>query len=203
MRKFKHKITGNIATETLTEKNYKVSEPKNFTIPKWIVENSNEWEEILDLPIGTRIIQIRNTESIKETSYEKTKEGWYFGDLKVWIDESDIGEGKRFQIVKEKPVLFFTEDGKEIREGDEYYYVLESINNCIIGKNNCTKFGISLNRKGIKYFSVKEAAEEYIILNKPVLSINDVQKCLNETEVDLDSEHELNYQLKQFVKSKL
>lgn len=47
MRKFKHKLTGNIAVETSTEKNYKVSEPKNFTVPKWIVENSGDWEEIL------------------------------------------------------------------------------------------------------------------------------------------------------------
>lgn len=48
MRKFKHKITGNIAVETISEKNYKVSEPKNFTVPKWIVENSNDWEEIVE-----------------------------------------------------------------------------------------------------------------------------------------------------------
>lgn len=46
MRKFKHKQTGNIAIETHSEKNYRVSEPQNFTIPKWIVENSEEWEEV-------------------------------------------------------------------------------------------------------------------------------------------------------------
>ena len=34
MKKYKHKLTGNIAIETSTEKNYKVSEPKNFTVPK-------------------------------------------------------------------------------------------------------------------------------------------------------------------------
>lgn len=46
MKKYKHKITGNIATETKSESNYKVSEPRNFTVPKWIIENSNDWEEV-------------------------------------------------------------------------------------------------------------------------------------------------------------
>lgn len=46
MRKFRHKATGQIATETHSEKNYKVSYPKNFTVPKWIVENSNDWDEV-------------------------------------------------------------------------------------------------------------------------------------------------------------
>lgn len=46
MKRFKHKQTGHIATETHSEKNYKVSYPQNYTIPKWIVENSNDWEEV-------------------------------------------------------------------------------------------------------------------------------------------------------------
>jgi hypothetical protein len=48
MKKFKHRITGYIATETNSEKNYKVSEPQNFTIPKWIVEDSEDWKEVKD-----------------------------------------------------------------------------------------------------------------------------------------------------------
>lgn len=48
MQEYKHKSTGFIATETLSEKNYKVSDPKNFTIPKWIIENSNDWEKIIE-----------------------------------------------------------------------------------------------------------------------------------------------------------
>lgn len=46
MKQYKHKITGNIATETSSGKNYKVSNPQNFTIPRWIVEDSNDWEKI-------------------------------------------------------------------------------------------------------------------------------------------------------------
>lgn len=50
MRKFKHRLTNNIAVESTSEKNYKVSEPRNFTVPKWIIENSNDWEEITEYP---------------------------------------------------------------------------------------------------------------------------------------------------------
>ena len=58
MKKYKHKITGNIAEETTSEKNYKVSVPKNFTIPKWIIEDSKDWEEVKEFP---KIVSFRNT----------------------------------------------------------------------------------------------------------------------------------------------
>jgi hypothetical protein len=48
MRKFKHKITGFIATETNSGKNYKVFEKHNYTIPTWVIVNSNDWEDISD-----------------------------------------------------------------------------------------------------------------------------------------------------------
>jgi hypothetical protein len=62
MRKFKHKTTGYISTETNSEKNYKVSEPKNFTIPKWIVENSGDWEEIKEFP---KIISLQHIDTLE------------------------------------------------------------------------------------------------------------------------------------------
>ena len=40
-------------------------------------------------------------------------------------------------------------------------------------------------------------------MNKPCLTINDVRNCINQTEIDIDNEHELNYQLLQSVKEKL
>ncbi len=44
--KYKHKTTGNIAELTQSGKNYKVSYPQNYTIPKWIIESSSDWEPI-------------------------------------------------------------------------------------------------------------------------------------------------------------
>ena len=62
MKKYKHKITGNIAVETHSEQNYRV---QNFTIPNWIVESSTDWEEIEELcvPIGTKFIAPKKSTS--------------------------------------------------------------------------------------------------------------------------------------------
>lgn len=44
MKIYKHKKTGNIAQETHSAKNYRVTAPQSFTIPKWIVEDGGDWE---------------------------------------------------------------------------------------------------------------------------------------------------------------
>lgn len=145
--------------------------------------------------LGDSISHIINDKISKITKINLIRDKIYFS-TGIWESETGVILNN---AVKAKPVLFVTEDGKEIREGDEYYYVLEPINNYIMGKNNCTKFGISLDRKGIKYFSVKEAAENYIILSKPCLSINDLKNTfphLNKIGEDI-------IKLKQLVKNKL
>jgi hypothetical protein len=95
-------------------------------------------------------------------------------------------------IEKIKPPLFTTEEGVDIAEGNRYYSVLE---NYQIIPNICNKHGISLNRKEVKYFFYKEEAEHYIIMNKPCISIK---------ELDLLSIKSWNItELKKLVKSKL
>jgi len=58
MKEFKHKTTGHIATETNSGKNYKVSVPQNYTIPKWIIENSTDWEEVIEIPEYVKCIKV-------------------------------------------------------------------------------------------------------------------------------------------------
>jgi hypothetical protein len=89
-----------------------------------------------------------------------------------------------------KQPLFTTEDGKEIFEGD--YYHLVYFEKGIVGLPKGTDlFTVSKAHKAeplgkdetwstnCKFFSKKEKAEEYIILNKPCLSINDLLKIKN------------------------
>lgn len=83
-------------------------------------------------------------------------------------------------IKKHKQPLFTTEDGVDIFEGDTYVPVYY-----------CNKNGFKLEytcKKDIKpgafsknnyYFSTKEAAEEYILINKPCLSLNDIIEEVN------------------------
>jgi hypothetical protein len=118
-----------------------------------------------------------------------------FGNFKIEkikISENSInieGEGylTTFQYLqKVKQPLFTTEDGVNIFEDDNIYWV--NINT--FSKVNCNKYNDDLGEISIKSllskkyeckavgFSTKEKAEEYILMNKPCLSLNDVQKII-------------------------
>ena len=71
---------------------------------------------------------------------------------------------------KPKVKLFTTEDGVDIFEGDE---VFELINNTKIFRITFLKCTSMTGKNSRKYFSTKEKAREYILMNKPCLSIND------------------------------
>lgn len=92
-------------------------------------------------------------------------------------------------------VLFTTEDGVGIKEGDKYFSVLEPDWNYEIVEQECTNKGLSYQRPGIKHFSIKEKAEEYKLMNKNSLSINELQnifltaKCLDITNVNDITNH--------------
>jgi hypothetical protein len=117
MKRFKHKQTGHIATETHSEKNYKVSYPQNYTIPKWIIENSNDWEEV-------------------------------------------------------NPI-FTTTDGVDLYEIPNQLY-------CVLAKANWAQETIHYphqirNSNDWKYFTTKEARQEYIKKQKPKFSIQNIE----------------------------
>ena len=86
-------------------------------------------------------------------------------------------DGKSFfynlkDVIKLKPKnpLFTTEDGVDIFDGESYWVVAGG---SII---NFTSSWIRTDNVLRSAFSTKEKAEEYIILNKPCLSLNDVSK---------------------------
>jgi hypothetical protein len=98
-------------------------------------------------------------------------------DDKIYINLHYAGESGNRTIedwVKVKPVLLVTEDGVDIYEGD-YPWLVNNRCNKPYQWNNGTGSGITnLSSKHNKYFSTKEAAEDYLILNKPCLSVNDI-----------------------------
>ena len=77
--------------------------------------------------------------------------------------------------VKSK-VLFRTEDGVNIFEGDEFWYVTTKGFNLWTKTCDSMSGGWYVNSKkvGDIPFSTKEAAENYILMNKLSLSLNDV-----------------------------
>lgn len=69
--------------------------------------------------------------------------------------------------------LFTTEDGKDIFEGDKYWYVsTPNFERC----EEKVAHGTGHDRN-YKRFSNGEKAKEYVTLNKPCLSVADVIKC--------------------------
>lgn len=102
-------------------------------------------------------------------------------------------------IKKYKQPLFTTEDGIEIFEGDQYTYVRSdySYKTVVATKNDGSS---KLSSHYLGDFSTKEVAEEYILMNKPCLSINDISKITFEV---WDEKKKTLIELKKLVKSKL
>jgi len=102
-----------------------------------------------------------------------------------------VSYGKRFhnnmgvvhKVIK-KPI-FTTDDGKEIFKGDSYWIVTDRFYNVDIVKN-CTSNRVK--KSGVHYFSKKEAAEEYVLLNKPCLSALDIINNIHTIKCNYDSD---------------
>ena len=83
-------------------------------------------------------------------------------------------------LKKCKQPLFTTEDGVDIFEGDKLYSICNMLNikkhrlfNARYDDNTLLNNRIFFN-SDYKHFSTKEKAEEYILMNKPLLSFNDI-----------------------------
>lgn len=78
---------------------------------------------------------------------------------------------RTFDKIKPK-FLFTTEDNVPIYEHDNYY----PVNTDFRQSGVCNGISWYNPKNGEKYFSTKEKANEYILMNKPCLSINDLLK---------------------------
>lgn len=106
--------------------------------------------------------------------------------LMPWLECDSGGQCLRDAIkVKEKPILFTTEDGVQIKEGDTTYYVgityEITIHNNVNSDTKRNYYNLKAGDNGdkCKHFSTQEAAQEYVLLNKPCLSINEVKERIN------------------------
>jgi hypothetical protein len=145
------------------------------------------------------------------------KQSCYFKIESLEINFNTITINKYLNTIdcyeKYRQPLFTTEDGVDMFEGDKYWYIklpckfngftgehLMKAYSTVANKNNDTSCKID----NILGFSTKEAAEEYILMNKPCLSINDLKEIFiwgsnNESR----SSTSIIDKLKQLVKSKL
>jgi hypothetical protein len=153
---------------------------KSFTIHSIKRLSDNE-----TFTIGDDINLSRDFEKYKINSFLVDKD-----TIKVWVDDSC-----RFwyleNVIKTKKLLFTTEDGVDIYEGNETVSVDKNtftIQGSILWSNT------SMNHKKVLclLFSTKIAAEEWVLMNKPCLSINDLigidKEWLDSTDLHIDYE---------------
>lgn len=215
MKKYKHKLTGDIAIKS-AESYFLTTVKYNTNIPANIIENSNDWEEIIEKDYeilsfvdisklvkkedglfyrentqnkGVREDQISHfrINSVKRLSdgetftlSDKVKQsnvihnntftitGFEFDVNKEHLLAVGNGGIKISKIEKIKPVLFTTEDGKEIFEGDTIFPVTDTFE--LLSTDLASRKDV-----GVRCFLIKEEAEEFVVMHKPCLSINDVK----------------------------
>ena len=102
-----------------------------------------------------------------------------------------------------KQPIFITEDGVDIFEGDNYYFVNTNLD--FKAYAGTIMKGMTATNPDTKKFSTKKAAENYIKMNKPCLSLNDVLSITNKTAfVPEDfSKNLIKKELTKIVKQKL
>lgn len=118
MRKFKHKTAGYIAEKLTTCEKYKLKISTSDIIPAWVIENSNDWEEIIEKNYERLLYKGNILYSVKRLSDgvefkigDKICWNWAFAKNKYFTIKSfNIIEDKlRFNTVEESGQNFIFE----------------------------------------------------------------------------------------------
>lgn len=83
-----------------------------------------------------------------------------------------------------KESILTTEDNEDIFEGDDYYYINKEKLDIVYVESADKRF--DSKKEDLLDFKYKESAEEWILLNKPLLSLNDLLSVWGNAE-DFDA----------------
>lgn len=100
--------------------------------------------------------------------------------IRVFFEEKPKNYHVSLNSIKHiKQPLFTTEDGVEIFEGDTVYYIetKDELELCFkVNKYIVLKYpGRFVSDKSLYSFSTKEKAEKWILMNKPLLSLQEIK----------------------------
>ena len=171
-KKYKHEATGHIATETVSEKNYKVSYPQNFIIPKWIIENSNDWKEFIEeFEVLTFIKDNIITSFSKPFNHSYLRVylagGYKINSIKRLSDEIEFKLGDNVTISKlQKPVPFII---------SEFY--LDCKDNHLLCNGECCGNG-HVNITKIEHYK-EPLTNKYKSMNIKTIEISGFVSCFN------------------------
>lgn len=171
---------------------------KKYKLLKWFPTLPKDWEVGMEL--------------------KKEKYSQYYSNInkkypeQFLLDEEVENNPEFFEEIIEKEVLFVTEDGKEIKTGGEYWYVVASDSAAIPWRwkalhdvANWTHEGMESKKPPLGYyqFSSEEKAQEWIVLNKPCLSLMEATLAIQRTSLFYKEKDSIVENLKKLVESKL
>lgn len=175
---YRHNERDKIAT-LQNNNNYYTVENEHHPVAAWIIEGGNDWEKVTEPTSREKLLEQMEVE-IK---------GWYgTGKSYKSLAEKALSLIESSSIVpveekKEEPVLI-TEDGKNILDGEDTIWKVWTDT----WDKGSGKAGYQIPEKRLKLFSTEAARTEWILVNKPILSINDLMQYSDGETVDLDVE---------------
>lgn len=200
---YKHKKTGQIAY-------YKdgIFKQNNCSVEIGVEPSSEFWTELSYKVLETEIYNCQGVYNCTYTKVKRLSDGEVFsigdkisfrglygnnsehkydtirgfdlkqdGNLGVLYHNGLVGLSK---IEKYRESILITFDGVKLFGGESIYSVTDDFQLCY------TSIATKENIQGIRVFAKKEKAEEYILMNKPLLSLNDLLSVWS-SEKDFDA----------------
>ena len=209
-RLFPKKIVENYPEfwELVVEKDYEILSLRSLDIIEDL--ENNETINML-LKQGCSIHSVKRLSDGKEEIFtigDKTNNGTISkfeidsNGIRVFFEEKPKNYHVSLNTIKHaKTALFRTEDGVDVFNLDKVFYINEWSDDNVLDVLATTASKFTQN----KYFSTKEKAEEYILMNKPCLSLNDIFKDVEEMRKGLKTfeNSELAKRFKKLVQQKL
>lgn len=109
-------------------------------------------------------------------------------DIFLRFEPSPIQHSRILKYCRKiKPLTITTDDGVEIKEGDYCYLVYLPLNN-VVKDPQATKFRKELlpNPSYRLIFSEEKVARDYLLFNRPMLSINDLLNYLKSQDLEVE-----------------
>jgi hypothetical protein len=208
MAQYKHKKLGFIANlqGIQPDKIYSVHANTIYQLPAEFIENSCDWELIEEKPklfyqtiytedgytvsnpdtilyLATKVANTwyGETSSTLDTLRAKEVDDWRKYNTHHTVYKLFISKEKRDQFMQnnnKSKVLLTTEDGKEITNKTDEIWALDPISFTLWG--GTAKGFYNEPATEYKIFSSKAARDEYILMNKPLLSIKEIKITIDD-----------------------
>lgn len=133
---------------------------KNYRLKQWYPTLPKEWKDRKGI-----------------VSFNTTSNGYQMEgvDGVAWLIGAHEFDKDFWELIEEKKPLFITEDGVEIYTNNVKLFAVSST--FITASDNDFDFEVC-KREGWKLFFHKFNADEYILWNKPLLSLNDIDETI-------------------------